>query len=901
VHAAGSFPACFLSGEIVLQNHVSIRPRALCPARLAAGLAVALTATSAIAASVAPSTSSTFTPRHLRDARSLLARRPPMQSAHRAIPHGTAIPVTSCGDDGDPGTLRNAIAGAASGDTVDASQLTCGKITLASGAISISLDDLTIVGPGQSLLTVDGGGIDSVLVHTGQGTLTVSDITLSHGHYVGDTFGLGGCVYSTHDVAMTNVTVTGCSAETNFANAYGGGVMARGSLTLTSSTISNNNVTGGEPWGGGAYAGVSITATDSTITGNTATGIGGNAFIYGGGLTSAGSIALTGSTVSSNLSNNPEGNYVYGGGVAAGTYARITSSTITANMATAAGAHVRGGGLITFAGAYLTASAVDHNNAGGGGGIAIMSSTALLDIVNSTISSNIAPGVADDGGGGVLTYGPIEIDNSTIALNSAVQGGGGVLFVGAGNAFGMQSSIVANNDIGSGAYYAADIGSAAGVTISGAGNLVVSADATLPAGTLQTDPMLLPLANNGGPTRTHALAAASPAIDAGNDTAALDFDQRGDGFARIAGNAADIGAFELQSSEASQPPSLSKAFTPGAIEAGTTTTLTLTLGNSNSAPATLQSALTDNFPAGLVVAAPSHATTTCTAGTVEADAGAFSLTLDAGAVIPAQSTCTVSVSVTAATQGGYVNTVPAGALDTDLGANAEAAIATLTVELLAQPPTAALTFDPDAIALDGVSTLTLTLSNANKEPATLTADMILGPFASAMTIADPANATTTCPGGVLTGASGDDQVSMAAGAEIPPQAGCEVSVDVTVNAISFNFVIFPADTLLTDLGSNPDEAVASLSVDPTVTPSAGPGGSISPDTPQLVAIGGSLDLVVTPDTGFRIADVAGTCGGQLIGTTYTTFSVKADCTVEATFEADVVDSIFADGFDSAAR
>jgi hypothetical protein len=64
------------------------------------------------------------------------------------------------------------------------------------------------------------------------------------------------------------------------------------------------------------------------------------------------------------------------------------------------------------------------------------------------------------------------------------------------------------------------------------------------------DPMLGPLADNGGPTMTHALLAGSPAIDAGPNPVPTfvgnEFDQRGVGFARIAFGVADAGAFELQ-------------------------------------------------------------------------------------------------------------------------------------------------------------------------------------------------------------------------------------------------------------------------------------------------------------------------------------------------------------------
>jgi hypothetical protein len=64
------------------------------------------------------------------------------------------------------------------------------------------------------------------------------------------------------------------------------------------------------------------------------------------------------------------------------------------------------------------------------------------------------------------------------------------------------------------------------------------------------DARLGPLANNGGPTQTHALLAGSPAIDTGDDAGAPAFDQRGAGFPRRKdGNgdrrpAVDVGAFE---------------------------------------------------------------------------------------------------------------------------------------------------------------------------------------------------------------------------------------------------------------------------------------------------------------------------------------------------------------------
>jgi hypothetical protein len=78
------------------------------------------------------------------------------------------------------------------------------------------------------------------------------------------------------------------------------------------------------------------------------------------------------------------------------------------------------------------------------------------------------------------------------------------------------------------------------------GNLVGSAAAPL-------DPLLGPLQDNGGPTQTHALLPGSPAIDAGNNAYATEWDQRGEGFPRIVNGIIDIGAFEVQDGGGPRP------------------------------------------------------------------------------------------------------------------------------------------------------------------------------------------------------------------------------------------------------------------------------------------------------------------------------------------------------------
>jgi Fibronectin type III domain len=81
--------------------------------------------------------------------------------------------------------------------------------------------------------------------------------------------------------------------------------------------------------------------------------------------------------------------------------------------------------------------------------------------------------------------------------------------------------------------------------------------------------------------------------------------------------------------------------------------------------------------------------------------------------------------------------------------------------------------------------------------------------------------------------------------------------------------------------------ITALVVNFNVTPSAGANGAISPNTVQSVVSGATTAFTVTPNAGFS-ASVAGTCGGTLVGSTYTTNAIAADCTVIASFVPIVV-------------
>ena len=115
---------------------------------------------------------------------------------------------------------------------------------------------------------------------------------------------------------------------------------------------------------------------------------------------------------------------------------------------------------------------------------------------------------------------------------------GGVDVLADGVAFTIESSIVAMNTAAAEAF---DVSAPATDTIAGSHDLIQVANVALPADTIVAAPLVGALADNGGPTPTHALIGTSCAIDQGDANGATT-DQRG--FARVVGLRADIGAFE---------------------------------------------------------------------------------------------------------------------------------------------------------------------------------------------------------------------------------------------------------------------------------------------------------------------------------------------------------------------
>ena len=405
------------------------------------------------------------------------------QSMTPPSPNATVRTVANCDDDG-PGSLRDVLRGTASGDTVDMTQLACSRISLTTGALVAAIDTVTIEGPASRAFTIDGNNADRILLHFGAGGLLLRNLTLTRGRHTasGTDVGVAGCLASAGYVTLDHSAISNCAASGE--GAYGGCVYAY-SLILASSTLSACDALGTHPTNGTAA-------------------FGGGAFVY--------QIDLVDSTVTASRARHRSGatqsSYDIGAGIATINGGLVIDSTIDSNVSDG-----RGGGLSTFGDLLVRNSTISGNSAGSafGGGLFIRH-PGLLDARNSTISANHAP----DGAGVFAT--------STQAA--------------------LQSTIIAGNSAG--ARGKADFSGSRGVAVTGSNNLVddVASDVILPADTLRGDPHLMPLAVNGGATRTHALRGDSPGVDAGNNDASLTSDQRGTGYPRVVGTAADIGAFE---------------------------------------------------------------------------------------------------------------------------------------------------------------------------------------------------------------------------------------------------------------------------------------------------------------------------------------------------------------------
>ena len=307
-------------------------------------------------------------------------------------------------------------------------------------------------------------------------------------------------------------------------------------VTISGLTITNGAPPGNLGFGGGIYNLGVLTLTDCQVVNNRS-----GAGAHGGGIRSPGTLVATRCTVHGNTATNAAGGGIYGNQVA------LTNCTISQNQAGS------GGGLLSFGTWVINNCSIVGNYArADGGGI---DNLMALVVNNSTISGNQA-GIH---GGGLHTIagfgGSVGLNNVTITDNeSNVKGGagnGGGIYNAAGVPLNLKNTIVAENS----AIVPGGAGQDCFGTLTSQGHNLIqdTTDCTIAGDTTGNltgvAPGLGPLQYAGGGTPVHVLVGASPAVDAGDNSACPGMDQRGF-FRPVDGDGSggaicDIGAFEL--------------------------------------------------------------------------------------------------------------------------------------------------------------------------------------------------------------------------------------------------------------------------------------------------------------------------------------------------------------------
>jgi CSLREA domain-containing protein len=366
-----------------------------------------------------------------------------------------------------------------------------------------------------------GGGIYSL-----GGVLNVYDSRFD-GNGSGDKYSHGG--------GIANINTTGQIFRTTFQNnsaegcwqgipcthpGGGGYYQSNANITIQDSIfISNTAIYGG----GGIYNhGGNLAIKNSTFSGNSNE--------YGGAMTNNGNV-----TISNSIFKGNDGTGIYtwrktiisnttfigneGSGIGNTGYLTITNSTFSGNQI----------GIVNYGTLAVDSSTFSDNSGTYGGGIYnqeyIRAISLFVNITNCTFSEN----KATEFGGGVYNNGlELSIINSTFSANSAAGGGGGIYNAASwmhpySSTLTIVNTIIANSLAG-GDCRADNPIIDGGQNISSDDSCGFSrANGSLP----NTNPLLGPLQDNGGPTLTHALLWGSPAIDAGDNTKCPSIDQRG--------------------------------------------------------------------------------------------------------------------------------------------------------------------------------------------------------------------------------------------------------------------------------------------------------------------------------------------------------------------------------------
>jgi hypothetical protein len=291
-------------------------------------------------------------------------------------------------------------------------------------------------------------------------------------------------------------------------------------------------------------------------------------------------------------------------------------------------------------------------------------------------------------------------------------------------------------------------------------------------------------------------------------------------------------------------PTTVKAFGAASILLNQTTSLTITITNPSGIAMT-GVGFTDTFLAPMVVATPSALTNTC-GGTATGTAASGALTLSGG-TLAANSSCVVSVNVTAPTVSIYPNST--GPVTSSQG-NGTAATATLDV---LGPPAVSKQFFPANIPVGGTSTLTVSIITGNQAPG-LTGVGLVDNLPAGLVVATPNNLSGNCPGPLPTATAGSSTITLVGG-QVGIDTFCSFSVNVTgTTAGTKNNV---TNNVTSDQGTG-NMATASLGV-----------GLLAPPTISKAFGAANIPLNGTTSLSFTVTNPNAAAGNTGVGFTDT--------------------------------
>ncbi|NVJ67540.1 MAG: DUF11 domain-containing protein, partial [Gammaproteobacteria bacterium] len=220
-------------------------------------------------------------------------------------------------------------------------------------------------------------------------------------------------------------------------------------------------------------------------------------------------------------------------------------------------------------------------------------------------------------------------------------------------------------------------------------------------------------------------------------------------------------------------PQPTKAFSPSTIDFGDTSTLTITLTNSNNFAATLQSDFTDFLPTGSFLATPANGSTTCTGGSFAAVDGTNFIGLGAGAVIPANGSCTIIADVTSNTAGTYNNV--SSTLDTGMGTSG-----TANATLIVQPQAELVIDNVSQVETNAGTTtfvFTVSIDNGVVPASNITFDYATADGTATVTNSDYVAITTTQ--GTITAGSTSTTISVTVNGDLTVESDEIFSVNIS--------------------------------------------------------------------------------------------------------------------------